>query len=121
MDAMSQRRSARALLGAPRATLRATTSYLTSIIRCPYYGEDLASVTPILPTTPTSLIAANKRDYLPDACFYTGTYLFADSRVYATGYIRLMGIPTVPYNGWGLSCELALARVAPGGRPNFIA
>ena len=75
MDAMSQRRSARALLGAPRATLRATTSYLTSIIRCPYYGEDLASVTPILPTTPTSLIAANKRDYLPDACFYTGTHL----------------------------------------------
>ena len=32
-------------------------------------GEEMASVT----STTMSLIAANKRDYLPDACFYRGT------------------------------------------------
>ena len=38
---------------------------------CTYYGEKRESGAALLP--PTSLIAANKRDYLPDACFYRGT------------------------------------------------
>merc|ERR1712194_759834 len=38
---------------------------------CTYYGEKRESGAALLP--PTSLIAANKRDYLPDPCFlYTG-------------------------------------------------
>merc|ERR1712085_207355 len=38
---------------------------------CTYYGEKRESGAALLP--PTSLIAANKRDYLPDPCFlHTG-------------------------------------------------
>ena len=40
-------------------------------IRCPYDILLLAQLSHCT-STPTSLIAANERDHLPDACFYQG-------------------------------------------------
>jgi hypothetical protein len=55
-------------------TLRTKTMYRTSTIRCPYYGEERGPALPLSLYVPPckSLIAANKRDCLPDRLLLQG-------------------------------------------------